>query len=60
MPARLPIAALGLALSARADLRERVDLPPPMCGQMLADMRDHLTAIDTIARLLAEGRYRVH
>jgi hypothetical protein len=49
----------GLALSDQGapDTRERVDLPPPMREHMLANMRDHLLAIQIIARLLAEGRY---
>lgn len=61
MPSRLPSAALVLSLAlsvqAGADPRERVDLPPPMREHMLANMRDHLAAIESIARLLAEGRY---
>lgn len=42
---------------AGSDPRQHVDLPPPMREHMLANMRDHLNAIETIARLLAEGRY---
>ena len=49
--------ALALPASAEPDPREQVDLPPPMREHMLANMRDHLLAIETITRLLAEGRY---
>lgn len=64
MPTRLfCVLALTLALavpaSASAELnpRELVELPPPMREHMLANMRDHLLAIEAITRLLAEGRY---
>ena len=62
MPTRLFCAlalTLTLAVPAAADPRPRelVDLPPPMREHMLANMRDHLLAIETITRLLAEGRY---
>ena len=64
MPTRLfCVLALTLAVpasaSASADLnpRELVELPPPMREHMLANMRDHLLAIEAITRLLAEGRY---
>lgn len=56
LPAAVLVAA-ALAVPAEADPRQRVDLPPPMREHMLANMRDHLAAIEAIARLLAEGRY---
>jgi hypothetical protein len=61
MPLRPIFLALALALAlpvgAESDPRERVDLPPLMQKHMLANIRDHLLAIETISRLLAEGRY---
>ncbi len=52
-------AAFAVAVFASADTepRELVELPLPMREHMLANMRDHLLAIETITRLLAEGRY---
>ena len=51
--------AVVLASVAAAETapRELVELPPPMREHMLANMRDHLLALETITRLLAEGRY---
>lgn len=51
--------ALAVAGPSSADTnpRELVELPPPMQEHMLANMRDHLLAIETITRLLAQGRY---
>ena len=49
--------ALAVPASADPNPRELVDLPPPMREHMLANMRDHLLAIEAITRLLAEGRY---
>lgn len=49
--------AAVLLSPAQADPRQHVELPPPMRKHMLANMRDHLAAIETISRLLAEGRY---
>jgi hypothetical protein len=47
------------ALSAQAeDARERVELPPRMQAHMLASMRDHLAALETITRQLADGQYQ--
>jgi hypothetical protein len=63
MPIRPTFFALALALAvalpagAEPDPRQQVELPPPMREHMLANMRDHLLAIETISRLLAEGRY---
>jgi len=39
------------------DSRQKVELPPPMREHMLANMRDHLRALETVTRLLAEQRY---
>jgi hypothetical protein len=45
-------------LTARAeDIRQRVELPAPMQAHMLANMRDHLVALETITRQLAQGQY---
>jgi hypothetical protein len=52
-----PLLIGAVALTARAeDTRKRVELPP-MQAHMLANMRDHLVALETITRQLAEGRY---
>jgi hypothetical protein len=56
VPALL-VLSLAAPVCAEPDSRERVDLPPPMREHMLVNMRDHLLAIETIARALAEGRY---
>ena len=52
-------AALLLATSPSlaGDPRQKVELPPPMREHMLANMRDHLQAIEVVTRLLAAGRY---
>jgi hypothetical protein len=39
------------------DTRQRVELPPPMQDHMLANMRDHLLALEAITRQLAVGEY---
>ena len=39
------------------DVRVKVDLPPMMQQHMLANMRDHLLALQTITHLLATGHY---
>jgi len=54
--APLLIGAVALAVWAE-DTRKRVELPPPMQAHMLANMRDHLVALETITRQLVEGRY---
>lgn len=69
-PARRARACLALALTLilalalpnalgapPADERELVELPAPMRAHMLANMRDHLAAIETVSRLLATGDY---
>ena len=40
-----------------ADSRKKVEFPPPMREHMLANMRDHLLALETITRQLANGQY---
>jgi len=40
-----------------ADARTLVELPAPMRAHMLANMRDHLAAIETVSRQLAAGDY---
>lgn len=51
------VLVLAWPVCADPDPRERVELPPPMREHMLANMRDHLVALETITRLLAEGRF---
>lgn len=55
--------AFAVAFSATAwdvaqadDPRQMVDLPPMMQDHMLANMRDHLAALDEILRGLAAGK----
>lgn len=43
-------------VAAGEDTRELVELPPMMQEHMLANMRDHLAALDEILGELAEGR----
>lgn len=51
------MAALSVAgVAEAADARQMVDLPPVMQEHMLANMRDHLAAIDDILSALAGGR----
>jgi mono/diheme cytochrome c family protein len=59
MPIRSSFFALAVAMpsGAEPDSRAQVELPSPMREHMLTNMRDHLLAIETIVRLLAEGRY---
>jgi hypothetical protein len=45
------------AAQAAEDPRQLVQLPEPMQAHMLANMRDHMATIDTITRLLSEGKY---
>lgn len=40
-----------------ADQRQKVDLPPMMRDHMLANMRDHLLALEQITTRLAGGDY---
>lgn len=50
----LPLAIQSV--TAAEDSRELVKLPPMMQEHMLANMRDHLVALDEILGELAEGR----
>jgi cytochrome c556 len=55
----LPI-LIGLAPGpgrAAEDDRQPVDLPQPVRASMLADMRDHLIALETITQQLADEDY---
>jgi len=56
-------ATLALSLTAllpaahAADTRQSVEMPAPMREHMLANMRDHLTALGEIQAELAKGKY---
>jgi hypothetical protein len=49
--------AAPMTLAAEEDTRMAVDLPAMMRTHMLANMRDHLTAIGEIQASLAAGEY---
>jgi len=49
--------ALSMPLAAEDDARVAVDMPAMMQTHMLANMRDHLTAIQEIQSHLAAGEY---
>lgn len=49
------LAVGGPARAAGEDTREHVELPPMMQRHMLANMRDHLRALDEILGELADG-----
>jgi hypothetical protein len=51
------LSAFPLAPAAEDDTRVAVDLPAMMRTHMLANMRDHLTAIQEIQSSLAAGEY---
>lgn len=54
----MSLAPPGAALAeAPGEQRTLVELPAPMRAHMLANMRDHLAAIEAISRLLAAGDY---
>jgi cytochrome c556 len=56
--ATLPLLlAATLATAAATDPRQPVALPAPMREHMLANMRDHLTALAEIQSALAVGQY---
>jgi cytochrome c556 len=62
MPHILTITAailLGTLLTATAadDARQSVTMPAPMREHLLANMRDHLTALSEIQSELAKGKY---
>jgi len=46
-----------LPVAQAADSRQQVELPAPMREHMLANMRDHLTALTEIQLALAAGKY---
>lgn len=48
---------LSLANAWAADMRQAIELPPTMREHMLANMRDHLTALTEIQSALAAGKY---
>lgn len=59
-PIRRALSILLLMLAGTAgaeDQRTLVNMPAMMQTHMLANMRDHLTAIDTILKALNEGRF---
>ena len=47
----------GTASMAQTDTRQLVELPPMMSQHMLANMRDHLMAINTIQQALANADF---
>jgi len=47
----------GAASVAEEDSRQLVELPPMMSQHMLANMRDHLMAINTIQQALADADF---
>lgn len=55
----LVAALIGTAVQGETEVsaRQRVDLPHQMQAHMLSNMRDHLTVIEAIMHLLAEGEY---
>jgi len=63
MPMRSLILATLLATAVTAsaaaqDARTLVNLPPPMAEHMLANMRDHLGAINEIQGALGKGEFQ--
>jgi cytochrome c556 len=52
----LPLLSL-IALAAAADTRQPVELPAMMREHMLANMRDHLTALAEIQAALGAGKH---
>jgi cytochrome c556 len=60
---RLSILTVGLLLGTllatahATDTRQPVEMPAPMREHMLANMRDHLTALGEIQTELAKGKY---
>jgi cytochrome c556 len=54
----VPVLLFGLtAAQATEDVRALVKLPEPMRTHMLANMRDHLTALNEIQTALAKGEF---
>lgn len=56
----LCVAAISMSTAVAADdsVRQLVTLPEPMRQHMLANMRDHLAAINEIQRLLGAGAFQ--
>jgi len=46
-----------LSINVQADSRTKVDLPDMMREHMMSNMRDHLLALETITRYLANHQY---
>src|SRR4030067_460710 len=46
-----------LATAHAAETRQPIEMPAPMREHMLANMRDHLTALGEIQTELAKGKY---
>jgi hypothetical protein len=60
MYARMGLLVISMLLSftgVAADKRTYVELPPMMQSHMMANMRDHLLALQTITQLLADQQY---
>lgn len=59
IPALVVPVLIGVApaVLAAEDGRQRVELPPPMQAHMLANMRDHLAALEAITKQLSTGDY---
>jgi len=53
----LLIPLLLVTMAAAGDERQQVQLPEPMRVHMLANMRDHLLALESITRDLAKGEF---
>jgi len=56
MLASLILLSLFASAHAAEDTRQRVELPEMMQHHMMANMRDHLAAINEILSLLGEGK----
>ena len=48
---------LSTSALTQEDRRQKVEFPPPMRAHMLANMRDHLIALERITSQLAAGKY---
>lgn len=55
VPALILCLLAGNALAA--DMREKVQLPPPMREHMMANMRDHLSSLSDIQAALAQDDF---
>ena len=54
----LAAAMCGPPVLADDDVRQMVKMPAPMIQHMLANMRDHLLAVNEIQRALGAGQYQ--